>query len=558
MSTSRKVWLACTLLAGCSSADTTTEPFRIGDSGDSGNSGMAIDAHEPMTASTEHAQRTQDAVVATSALPRLSHRQWAHAVQDLLRLDALPDVSKLPLDPTSGTIFDNATDRFEVAPNLWSDYQALSERIAAEVATDPSALAKLPRDEAALVDQLGARALRRPLDTDERAAYRELFQLATSVFPERDAFSAGAELLIAALLQAPAFLYQIEHANAAGEDGLAERSDYELAARLSFMLWDSAPDDELSKEAGAGRLHTPEQIEAQAKRMLDAPRASEKLLEFYRQWLGLRGYDAIQDDTLPEHFGEMLRASEEQFVKSTVLDTRGAYADLFRANYSFVNRPLAEYYGLSGDYGDYGDYGDEMVRAELDATQRSGFLTHLGFLVSTAGDTAPIHRGVFINRRLLCASLPPPPAFTPGEMSGDTRRERIDSITGKGTCGESCHAALINPTGFPFEYYDDRGRHRAEDNGHAVDGSARYAFADGEQSYDGAIEWSRALVASHQAHACYAQHLLEFSLGRPHHADDAALLARMAEASGAATPIRELILLLVRSKGFATRRTEAP
>jgi hypothetical protein len=103
---------------------------------------------------------------------------------------------------------------------------------------------------------------------------------------------------------------------------------------------------------------------------------------------------------------------------------------------------------------------------------------------------------VFLNRKILCAVLPPPPVFTIPKSSGTTRRERIDSMTGKGTCGEGCHARMINRAGFPFESFDDQGRYRTEDNGEPVDAASSYTLSDGTQSYDGAVAWSQVIASS--------------------------------------------------------------
>ncbi|HTU60507.1 MAG TPA: DUF1588 domain-containing protein, partial [Polyangiales bacterium] len=216
------------------------------------------------------------------------------------------------------------------------------------------------------------------------------------------------------------------------------------------------------------------------------------------------------------------------------------------------NRDTASLYGLTGSFG------TELTRTMLKEDERAGILTQLGFLISHAGDTAPILRGVFVNLKLLCAELPPPPVFTPPKMSGTTRRERIDSITGKGTCGEGCHANIINPAGFPLEYFDNMGRYRTEDSGKPIDGKTSYLFSDGAQEIDGPVEWARAIATNRQAHACYVRHWLEFGLGRAYAKEDAALVNRIAEISlTQQKSVVELLSLLAQSPSFRTRKSEA-
>lgn len=504
-----------------------------------------------------------EGVPTTSAYPRLSHRQWALAAQDLLALDSPPDVSAFSKDAPAATGFDNTGGQLEVSQTLWEDYQKASEALAASVAADSSKLSSLlpadlpadPQQQAeAIVARLGERAFRRPLTTDEIASFSALFQQGTSLYPGRDALSAGSELTLQALMQSPAFIYRPENANDADADGVAPLSDHEIATRLSFMLWDAPPDRQLAAAANAGALHTQEQIVEQAERMLDDPRSADKLLEFHRQLLELRRYDTRSPAGLPAGIGATLRAETEQFIRASLVDDAGSFADLMTASFSFVNRDTAALYGLSGSFG------DELTRTELEPAERAGLLTQPGFLMARSGDTAPILRGVFVNLKLLCADLPPPPVFSPPTMSGVTRRERIESITGKGTCGEGCHAAIINPAGYPLEYFDNEGRYRTQDNGKSVDGTSSYAFLDGTRDVDGPVQWADAIATSSQAHACYVRHWLEFGLGRPYDADeDAALVERVAKASREeGRSVQQLLTMLVQSPSFRAHKLEAP
>lgn len=513
------------------------------------------------TAAVGGKQEAPETVPASSAYPRLSHRQWALAAQDLLQLDAPPDVSNFSKDAPAATGFDNTGERLEVSSTLWQDYQRMSETLAASVASDMNKLAKLlpsdfPSDEGArplaFVTSLGERAFRRPLTEAEAQLFVALYQQGATLLPGRDALSAGAELTLQALLQSPAFIYRPEDTHPPDAQGVAQLSDPEIAVRLSFMLWDAPPDQQLLAAAKATQLHTPAQIAAQVTRMLQDERAEQKLLEFHRQLLELHRYDSLSAAGLPEDIGQTLRQETEQFVRATLIAEPGTFTDLLTAPYSFVNRDTASLYGLDGSFG------AELTRTELRPEERAGILTQPGFLISHAGDTAPILRGVFVNLKLLCAELPPPPVFTPPQMSGTTRRERIESITGKGTCGEGCHANMINPAGFPLEFFDNLGRYRTEDSGKPVDGTARYSFSDGVKEIDGPVEWARAIASSQQAHECYVRHWLEFGLGRAYAREDQALVERIAKASlDEQKSVVELLSLIAQSPSFKLRRTEA-
>lgn len=341
---------------------------------------------------------------------------------------------------------------------MFSDYQALSEQLAEQVASNAARLAKITppglpssgdAQAQAFVTGFGERAFRRPLTAGETSAFVALFKQGPALFSGRDALSAGAQLCIQAFLQSPSFLYRSEGAGPA-KDGVIALSNYEIASRLSYMLWDSLPDAMLFAAAKSGALRTPEQIASQAERMLALPRAADNLDEFHRQLLELRHYDTLHSTGLPEGIGVSLRRETERFIHDALIDKNGTLAQLFTSSYSFVNRDLAALYGSSGSFG------TELVRAELDPGQRAGLLTQPGFLIYRSGDTAPILRGVYVNEKLLCSDLPPPPVFTPPKLVGVTRRERIESITGKGTCGEGCHAGVINPAGYPLENFDNQ------------------------------------------------------------------------------------------------------
>ena len=535
-------------------------PGAPGATSDPGNSGAL--GNGPNSGGCSGASCGSERAVASSAFSRLSHRQWAATVRDLLALASAPDVSGFSTDPPSSTEFDNNGGRLVIGPDLVADYDSAVEKLAADLVADAARLAKIapagwPSDAdgqaRSFVATFGERAFRRPLTAAELDSYSALFKRGPELFPGADVKLSGVQLTVQALLSSPSFQYRVELGKGASADGALDLTDYEIASRLSYMLWDSLPDQALFDAAQAGALHDPNRLAEQARRMLADPRAAEKIAEFHRQLLELRRYDTMHPAGLPDTIGAAMRAETERFVKDVLVDKSGGFAQLLSSSYSFVNKDLAALYGVSGNFG------SDLARVELDPAQRSGLLTQAGFLSYRAGDTAPILRGVFVNEKFLCADLPPPPAFTPPKLVGDTRRERVESVTGKGTCGEGCHATLINPAGFPLEAFDDAGRWRAQDNGHPIDASATYPFRSGPKSYAGPIAWSQLVRESPEAHECYVKHWLEFGFGRPDGEGDAPLIARVAAASRSdGLSVKELLVQLVQSPNFRTRLTEQP
>jgi hypothetical protein len=536
-----------------------------GSSGAGGNSGRAGGSGPQAgtaAAGCSGAACEGESPVASSAFPRLSHRQWAASTRDLLFLDSAPDISGFTNDAPSSTSFDNNGDTLVVSPDLAGDYEVIVEKLASELVASPARLAKVgpaswptdPDGEArSFVTTFGERAFRRPLTAAEVTTYVALFKRGSELVPGVATRPAGVQLTVQAMLLAPAFLYRIELGQGKAANGAIDLTDHEIATRLSYMLWDSIPDAPLLAAAAKRELHDPAKLATHAQRMLADPRAGEKLEEFHRQLLEVRNYDTLHPAGLPADIGRAMREETERFVRDVVVERDGGLSELLTATYTFLNDDLAALYGMSGSFG------DELTRVELDPEQRAGLLTQPGFLTYRSGDTAPILRGVFVNHKFLCAELPPPPVFEPPKLMGDTRRKRIDSVTGAGTCGASCHQTMINPAGFPLEYFDDAGRFRTKDNGQAIDGSASYRFRDGVQAFDGPVEWAQTIDRSAEAHECYVRHWLEFGFGRREGDGDAALIARVAQASRASgLSAKEILVSLVQSPTFRTRATEQP
>lgn len=539
-------------------------PNGVGNPGTGGSTGNPGTGKGPGTspAGCQGTACSKESAVVSSAFPRLSHRQWAASVRDLLAMDALPDVSAFSADAPTETSFDNNGGALVVSAGLATDYEAAVEKLSGELVANASRLAKVmpanaPADATALGDAFvkgfGERAFRRPLTANEVTSYAALWKRGTEFFPGMDAKKAGVQLVVQAMLLSPSFEYRVEIGKGKLADGSLDLTDYEIAARLSYMLWDSTPDAALLTAAKQGELHDPAKIAAQAKRMLADARATAKVEEFHRQLLELARYDGVHPTGLPEGIGAAMRQETERFVRDVVIDHDGNLDTLLTASYTFVNKDLAALYGVSGSFG------SEFTRVDLNPKQRAGLLTQAGFLAYRAGDTAPILRGVFVNEKFLCAQLPPPPVFTPPKLTGTTRRERVNSVTGEGTCGAGCHATLINPAGYPLEYFDDAGRYRTQDNGKPVDGTASYPFRDGMQDYDGPIEWSRAMTDSVEAHECYVRHWIEFGLGRPAADGDDALITRVATASrDSGISVKEMLIQMVQSPSFRSRGQGKP
>lgn len=415
----------------------------------------------------------------------------------------------------------------------------------------------------AFLAQFGRRAFRRPLEADELVRYAALFDQGPTILGVTDAFVAGVELTLSAMLQSPYFLYRVERSTEVGADGLVTRDGWEIATRLSYTLWNTMPPDDLLEAAEAGELETVEDVLQRAETMLEDPRTVDMVTDFHSQFMHTNDYDDIQKQPgVFEDFGDdtgaHMRTELELFVSDVIFEQGGGYADLLLSPHTFVNDELAVLYGLEGK-----DFGEDFERVDLDPAERSGLLTRLGFLADRAGlvHPSPISRGLLQVEQIVCVDLPPPPPSVPGLSltSAPTNRERVELHTGEGTCGEGCHSTILNPPGFAFEHYDAIGRYRLEDNGHPVNAADVFVLDGVEVTFEDAVGWTDLLARSHQVHACYAQHWLEYLYGRAVTQADAGLIDQTATASLAGElSIKGLIGRLLATDAFLKRIPHGP
>ncbi len=492
--------------------------------------------------------------------PRLSHAQWEATVQDLFKLPQPPGLSSdFTPDPPLGR-FDNNIARLTLGSGLWRGYQHAAEVIAERVAGDPALLAVVAPDRAAdprsIITAFGLRAYRRPLTEKEAGRYVELFASAAAVFPDQDPVTAGIRLVVQGMLQSPAFLYRSELSDVV-VDYAIPLDGYEVASRLSYLFWNTMPDDGLFAAAKAGSLDSEAGVREYAAKMIDDPRTAAQFRRFHLQAFSMSDYGDLDKATsaFPDWRHEVGAEMKEEALRfvDDVFKSKGGVAELMTSTKAFVNADLAKIYGVPGTFG------TDYTEVTLDPAKRAGLLTRAGFLAknATLTDPDPIHRGVFINRNIICRTIAAPPVVPPAlEQGSGTNREQITTLTGVGTCGEHCHATLINPIGFAFEGYDAVGAVRANDHGLPIDSSDSYTFESGRKiTYGNAVELSKELAVSPEVHACYTAELLEFMLGRNLDTKaDAAVVTELADRSLAEhLSIKELVLQVVTSRAFRVR-----
>ena len=506
-------------------------------------------------------------VASSPRLVRLTHAQYDNTVRDLLGVDLEPSSAFLADPEFSG--FDNNAEGLTVPDRLARDYRRAAEELAEVVVDDAERLGELvgcdPQDgnEACAEDFIvafGSRAYRRPLDATEVDAYLELYGSADGAYETGSTFEQGIRLVIETMLQSPRFLYRVELSNTPDDSELVPLDGYEIAARLSFLLWNSTPDPELLDAAEQGELDELEGIEAQARRLLDDPRAADSIEDFHAQWLRVDEYENLAKDEelypgLAASLSDSMAEETRRFVHHVVLELEADYATLMTADFTFANQDLAPLYGL-GD-----SLGPEHELVTLDPTQRAGLLTHSGFLAAHAYPdlSSPIHRGVFVQRQILCTELPDPPpgidpALPPADSEAKTTRERVELKTSAPACA-GCHS-LINPAGFAFEHYDAIGAWRSKDNGEPVDAAAAVPADGATIEFSHAVDFAAALAESPQAKRCYLTQWYRYGYARHETQTDQCTIDELfdeAEASG--FDIKELLVAMTRTRAFRYRPT---
>ncbi len=510
-----------------------------------------------------------EGVNTVSAEARLLTRvQYDNTIRDLLGLDLRLAQDLFPLENTANGFSNNARAH-QVSPLGIEKYLEAAEVLSEELsANDLGAIVPCDvtgADEACaaeFVTQFGKRVFRRPLTEDEASGLLRVFQNSAPKYGSEE----GLRLIFQALLQTPQFLYRPESISGVTQDtGAVQLGSYELAARLSYFLWNSMPDDVLFDAADHDELRTAEQIEAQARRMLEDPRAHDVVLDFNRQWLGLDRLDNIVREETPGlnsgisinsmQLPQSWRESLERFLTEISLDGEGNVHDLFTSPVVYVDAELAKLYGVEAP-------AEGFARVELDASERAGLLTQPAMLAmfSHPDQSAPIKRGVFVREQVLCQPIdPPPPSVdqTPPDPDPNlTTRERFAEHTSIPGCSD-CHKK-IDGIGFGLENYDQLGRFREDEFGIPVDASGQVLEATEERlngKFNGAVQLSKRLADSAQVEDCIATQWYRYATGRVENDADGCSLQQVRDAFQASGGnFRELLVAITLSDAFRYRR----
>ena len=412
-----------------------------------------------------------------------------------------------------------------------------------------------------IIAALARRAYRRPVNGQDLEDLLSFYQQGRN----QGNFDSGIRTAIQAILASPEFVFRFEHAPANAAPGSAVRvSDLELASRLSYFLWSSAPDDELITVASQGRLRNPAVLRAQVHRMLADARSSTLSTKFADEWLHLQNLNEANPDLylFPNYdktLAQSMKRETELLFDSVMREDRNVL-DLLTADYTFVDERLAKHYGIPNVMG------SRFRRVAVTDDNRKGLLGHAGILMltSTAIRTSPVQRGKWVMEVLL--GTPPPPAppnvpALPENSEGRTGhvakalsvRERMEEHRADPACA-SCHK-LMDPIGFALENFDAVGVWRTNDSGFPIDAAGQ--MFDGAK-LNGPVSLRQALLSHTDAFlSAFTENLLAYGLGRViDYRDMPVVRAIDREADKDNHRFSDYILGVVNSPPFLMRRTE--
>ena len=384
---------------------------------------------------------------------------------------------------------------FGEAPSNCADLRKVARRVARALARD---------------------AYRRPPTEAELDVLVGIFDLARD---NKLSYTASLGLMWKAVLVSPQFLFITPGNEADSKDPIVPLDDYQLASRLSYLLWSAPPDAELSALADKGELHNPEMLRAQVERLLKHDRSRALFDGFGAQWLGVGGLErqTFDPDVFPQMTPVLRKSMLEEvrlFFQSIVRENQSVFR-FVDSDYTFLNEPLAELYGLEQSV-----HGTTMRRVKLENPNRGGILGMPATLATTSfpNRTSPVRRGVWVLEQVLGERIPPPPPDVPEleeqeqeNVEGLTLRQRTELHQSDPTCA-NCHKVL-DPIGFGLENFDAIGRWREKnDVGVAIDSAGR--LPNGE-TFSNPAEL-KGLLAQRKAELArnLTERLLAYAVGR--------------------------------------------
>ena len=511
---------------------------------------------------------------------RLNSAEYNATVQDILGTTLQPANDSWRGGELAG--FDNIASVLGVDETQYDRYFSAAQALATELIASQTLSARFvscglsdPACAQSGIAAAGLHLFRRPLSPDELGTYQGVYDAARALGDDE---SASLTLTLQALLSSAEFLYRIELDPQPASTAAHPLGSYELASRLSYFIWSSAPDDALLQAAADGSLTQPSTLSATVDRMLDDPKSQRFITNFAGQWLGARQVPSHPATPQFYQWDPVVALSASQEMLSyfgDFLQSGRSWFEFPTADINFVDGGLAYLYGIPTNLAGV----ETPKRVEYHDDQRAGFFGLAGFLALTSLDrrTSPSKRGRWIAGNFLCAEPPPPPPNVP-QLDADPNadpdagadadagvapalnvRQALEQHRANPMCA-GCHA-LFDPYGLALEQYDAIGVYRTTyDDGTPIDASTMLPPSEAHpqgQAFQGLDGLSKAVAADPAFGDCLAKKMFTYGMGRITTPSDEPYFQQAEQqwlAAGQIPSIRRMIQALIATDAFRSRR----
>lgn len=488
----------------------------------------------------------------------LTKEEYLNSVNDIFGMNFSADIM-LPVN-ADGTVKNFSTvSSLSLDEGRTEGYKKIAEDMATQIITQKPfmSLAGGCSNATCIVTNIGKKIFRRPLTTAEITKYAGLY----------NATDAG-KAVVRALLTSPKYLYRSEMGTLDSASGLYRLNNYEIATLLSYSLWVTTPDDALLTAAANANFN----VQTEALRMLNDPRAEKGLRRFAQGWLIYDRYafPAITDVKLQQYFKE----ETTRFIVENIKNNT-PYRNMLKANYTYANKTLAQYYGLASVPANDNTWEKVLYPAD-DVRAETGIFAHgsvLASRVSSASDPSPIKRGLFVRDVLLCQVFQSPPAanFDPVRNDDDTNRDAVSRHTSDPSC-RGCHQ-FIDGVGFGLEGLGSNALPRTTETTKSGmqktvlhSGSIKSIFDtpetlliqdSREDTYEEVTELADLIAESGQGSACYSRQFFRYMVGRAEdritHNDEVIMRAYNADIKNGGG-MKDMIIKMMTENNFILRR----
>lgn len=460
----------------------------------------------------------EQTTIGEASLRRLTKAELQNTIEDVFpEIKAWWQTVQLGPDPLSKDGFSNESSMLVMNEQTAKDWLATAEEVADAVTKDDTLAKVLPCASSSadavcaesFIRSYGRRLFRRALGDEETKQYAALH---ASVQAKSD-FATGIKWVLVSLMQSPHMAYRSEVGVAIGIQRVLK--PYEVATALSYTYAGTTPSEALLERAENGGLDTADERIAAARELLDTPRGRKNVQRYADEWLNYSKVSIDSDAARSGNIGPHMVKETEAFLDAVLHENEGGIDDLLTAPYTMLDLSLSRFYG----YGEV-DNG-KFVSVQRPAEWGVGLLAQGSVLAahSHPDSSSPTLRGQLVYERLLCQTMPAPPAdippIEPPAPGQTTTRERYEEQHMQSDACKSCHQ-YTDPTGFTFEHFDAFGRFRADENGLTIDSKGSIPFLDGDREVADQRELATELAASEQVQTCVSALVASYAFGGTH------------------------------------------